>query len=212
MESSTNALKVWKNPHEHLKSVLLQGVLEGLIDGILVLTEQGELVHANGNAYQILEQLSQNEMQTHLIHKEMRRVCQAVIDSLELFPDKSIIVESEVLIEASKVVRIRARWFRLETFNQPLVLLALEDQHQSNQSRAIAEVQKYQLTPREAEIWLLRRANYTYQEIATELVISLNTVKKHLKNIYDKFKFHEPGQYSYHQLEYSSPKPVAREA
>jgi DNA-binding CsgD family transcriptional regulator len=33
---------------------------------------------------------------------------------------------------------------------------------------------------------LLRRANYTCKEIAAELYISLNTVKKHMKNIHAK--------------------------
>jgi DNA-binding CsgD family transcriptional regulator len=50
----------------------------------------------------------------------------------------------------------------------------------------IAEVDKYGLTPREAEVWLLRRAKYALKEIATELSISLNTVKKHIKNIHAK--------------------------
>jgi DNA-binding CsgD family transcriptional regulator len=38
----------------------------------------------------------------------------------------------------------------------------------------------------EAEVWLLRRRHYTLKEIATELSISINTVKKHLKNIHAK--------------------------
>jgi DNA-binding CsgD family transcriptional regulator len=48
------------------------------------------------------------------------------------------------------------------------------------------EVDQYGLTPRQAEVWLLRRANYTYKEIAAELYISLNTVKKHMKDIQAK--------------------------
>ena len=45
---------------------------------------------------------------------------------------------------------------------------------------------KCNLTSREQEIWSLRRSNYSYKEIAAELHITLNTVKKHLKNIYSK--------------------------
>jgi DNA-binding CsgD family transcriptional regulator len=44
----------------------------------------------------------------------------------------------------------------------------------------------YDLTEREAEICLLLRKEYTYQEIAKVLQISLNTVKTHVKNIYAK--------------------------
>jgi WD40 repeat protein len=46
--------------------------------------------------------------------------------------------------------------------------------------------QKHGLTPREQDIWLLYRTNYSYKQIANELNISLNTVKKHMKNIYAK--------------------------
>jgi DNA-binding CsgD family transcriptional regulator len=45
---------------------------------------------------------------------------------------------------------------------------------------------KYDLTEREAEIWMLLRKEYTYQDIAKILQISLNTVKTHVKNIYAK--------------------------
>jgi DNA-binding CsgD family transcriptional regulator len=50
------------------------------------------------------------------------------------------------------------------------------------------ESQKYGLTCREQEIWLLHRANYTYKQIALELCITPNTVKKHMKSIYSKQK------------------------
>lgn len=51
---------------------------------------------------------------------------------------------------------------------------------------AIAQAEHYGLTSREAEVWLLRQANYSCREIAAELYISLNTVKKHMKNIHAK--------------------------
>ncbi|NEO62582.1 MAG: winged helix-turn-helix transcriptional regulator, partial [Moorea sp. SIO4G2] len=35
----------------------------------------------------------------------------------------------------------------------------------------------------------LKKANFTYREIAQQLFISINTVKKHLKNIYAKQKY-----------------------
>jgi DNA-binding CsgD family transcriptional regulator len=65
-------------------------------------------------------------------------------------------------------------------------LVTIEDRQQSTHNAALTDVKKYGLTPREAEIWLLRRANYSYKEIADRLFITLNTVKKHMKNIYAK--------------------------
>ncbi|MBD2073049.1 SUMF1/EgtB/PvdO family nonheme iron enzyme [Phormidium sp. FACHB-592] len=46
--------------------------------------------------------------------------------------------------------------------------------------------QELNLAPRESEVWNLRQAGYTYQQIAAELYITINTVKKHLKNIFVK--------------------------
>ncbi|NJR70496.1 MAG: SUMF1/EgtB/PvdO family nonheme iron enzyme [Synechococcales cyanobacterium CRU_2_2] len=46
-----------------------------------------------------------------------------------------------------------------------------------------AEIQRYGLTHRESEVWQLHRQGYSYDEIAGQLYISRNTVKKHLKAI-----------------------------
>ena len=69
---------------------------------------------------------------------------------------------------------------------QNLLLVTIEDCKQSSQSMAITDAHKYGLTDRETEVWLLRRANLSYKEIAAKLYITINTVKKHLKNIYAK--------------------------
>ncbi|MEP0873116.1 SUMF1/EgtB/PvdO family nonheme iron enzyme [Trichocoleus desertorum AS-A10] len=42
------------------------------------------------------------------------------------------------------------------------------------------------LTSRESEVWELHEAKYSAQEIASKLLISISTVKRHLKNIYAK--------------------------
>ena len=44
----------------HIRS---EGVIESFFDGILILTEQGKLVHANDLARQICEQFSQVKSQ-----------------------------------------------------------------------------------------------------------------------------------------------------
>jgi DNA-binding CsgD family transcriptional regulator len=74
----------------------------------------------------------------------------------------------------------------LDAIQSPCVLVTLEDRLQSIQSTAIAEGHRYGLTPREAEVWLRYRASYSYKDIASELYISHNTVKKHMKSIHAK--------------------------
>ncbi len=66
------------------------------------------------------------------------------------------------------------------------IVVTLEDCNSSSQNIAIADAKKYGLTKREAEVWLLRYANLPYKEIAQHLYITINTVKKHIKNIYAK--------------------------
>jgi len=62
----------------------------------------------------------------------------------------------------------------------------MEDQNLSKQMQAITDAKRYGLTPREAEVWSLHQAKLSYKEIAKNLYITVNTVKKHIKNIYSK--------------------------
>jgi DNA-binding CsgD family transcriptional regulator len=167
-------------------NILLQGVIESFFEGILILTEQGELVQANDLARQICEQLTQGKPQRNPVPQEIWCVCQALIESRSLYHNQPVIIESEITTDKLTWLRIRTQWLKLSAIKHPCLLVILEDRYQSVQNLAIAEVDKYSLTPREAEVWLLRRRQYALKEIATELSISLNTVKKHIKNIHAK--------------------------
>lgn len=165
------------------KHTFFQGLIEGFIDGILILTQQGEWINANNNARKICNILEPNLSQPNNIPAEIWQVCQTLVDSQSLYPNQPVIVESEVKTHQLRALRIRARWIQLEAFNDACLLVILEDRYQSMQRTVIAESKQYGLTPRESEVWLLRRLDYTFQAIADQLFISLNTVKKHMKNI-----------------------------
>ncbi|NJM22295.1 MAG: LuxR family transcriptional regulator [Richelia sp. RM2_1_2] len=164
---------------------LMQAVIESFLDGIFILTIQGELVHANESALHICQQLS-GGIDKFQVPDEIQRICKSLIESRQLFPEQNISIESEIETSTSVKIRIRARWLEANESNENYLLVTLEDRKQTNQSMAISEAIKYDLTERESQVWLLRRANYSYQEIADELYITINTVKKHLKNIYAK--------------------------
>jgi sensor histidine kinase regulating citrate/malate metabolism len=68
--------KQLKNSHfEHSKQPsLLQAVMEGFVDGVLILSNQGELVHANDCARRIFGQLLQPASQTSPLIEEVWRV------------------------------------------------------------------------------------------------------------------------------------------
>lgn len=165
---------------------LLQAIIEGFVDGVLILTEQGEWIHANEFGRRICQQLSQCTSPVNSVPQPIWHVCQSLIESRELFPEHRMIIESEIETDNAAVFRLRVRWLELGENDNPYLLVTIEDRHQSIQNAAIAEARKYGLTPREAEVWLLRKANYSYKEIADRLYITLNTVKKHMKNVYAK--------------------------
>ena len=179
-----------RNQQSTLNNVLLQGVLEGFIDGVLILTMEGELVHGNEHGRLICQQLAKTESHTETVPPQIWHVCQTLLECSEYYPNQPVIIDWELPTSSAESIRIRARWFELEMFPQKCILVTLENQNQSLESLTFSEVKAYGLTPREAEVWLLRRANYAYREIASQLFISLNTVKKHLKNIDLKIMLH----------------------
>lgn len=175
-----NTISTFKEPS------LLQAVLEDFMDGILILTEQGEWLHANDRARRICHQLTQGLAQPDRVPQEIWRACQSLMSSLNRGSSGPVMVEDEITTGKLASYRIRAQWLILERLQHPCLLITLEDQLQSAHCAAIAEGQQYKLTPRELDVWLRYRTNYTYKEIAAELYITHNTVKKHMKNIHAK--------------------------
>ncbi|MDZ7958701.1 MAG: helix-turn-helix transcriptional regulator [Aulosira sp. DedQUE10] len=180
-----NAVKD-ENFQSVLKVDLLQAMIESFIDGILIVTTGGKLVHANEYARSICRQLVPKEAASNAIPEEIWRICESLIESRELFPNEKIIIEAEIEPTPTVKLRLRVRWLQLCVNKHNFLLVTLEDCHQYSQSIAIADAKKYNLTDRETEVWQLRRANLSYKEIANQLYITINTVKKHLKNIHAK--------------------------
>ncbi|MGQ4647028.1 LuxR C-terminal-related transcriptional regulator [Lyngbya aestuarii] len=168
--------------------VVLQGIIENLIDGILIVSEQKELIYANDIASRVLRQLNHNRLCADLVPREIWHICQSLIQSRNLFPNQSWTINSEIFTNDSTVLHIQAKWLTAEIIDNPCILLTVKDQYQTIKNRAVEEAEKYGLTPREKEVWLLQRARYTYKEIAEELSITPNTVKKHMRGIHAKQK------------------------
>lgn len=171
----------------HLQQIyFLQEVLESLQDGILLLTEKGEIIHANASAYQICSQLNPENLQQNFVPQAIRKLCESLIETKSLFPKKQIILSDEIVLDNSNIFRVRVRWMDLERLENPCLLVTIENRYESVKNVALVEVKKYDLTPREAEIWFLYRSSYSYKDIAAKLYISINTVKKHMKSIHAK--------------------------
>ena len=170
------------------QTVLPKEIIEDLVDGILILTEQRDLVYANGYVQRTLRQLNQCQSLASQVPEEMWNVCQMLIKSHQLFPDQHWLIESRIFMGSSIAFNVRAKWLKLENFEQSCIWLSIYGQCQYTQGIVNEESQKYGLTFREKEVWLLHRAGYTYKQVALELHITPNTVKKHLKSIYSKQK------------------------
>lgn len=175
--------------------LFLQAMIEGLIDGVMIVTDRREVLQANLRARQICRKLNTMTSPTveNTVAEEIWRVCHALMESRELFPEHVIIPDSEIELRDGSLLRIRAQWLNLAAdsgLHQPnsraCMLVTLEDRQQSIQNLAIADIQKFDLTPREGQVWQLRLAGRSYKDIAAELFITENTVKKHVKSILAK--------------------------
>ncbi len=176
-----NQLQPQQSAQDH--AFLLQGVLEGITDGILILSERGEWIYHNYYAYRICQQLSQGKAVVHTVPEAIWQTCKALMESRDVYADQPVVIESEIAHSRSSLYRIRVRWLTLDDPQRPYLAVLLEDRWQSSQNRALAEALLYNLSPRQTEVWLLRRAGFTYQQVAIELYITINTVKRHLKDI-----------------------------
>lgn len=88
-------------------------------------------------------------------------------------------------------IRIYANWLHFHPYNcveekASHILITLENCQEILWEDLRIERKKYDLTDRESEIWMMLRQEFSYQEIAQTLQISLNTVKTHVKNLYAK--------------------------
>jgi len=169
-------------------SIFLKGGIENLMDGILILTDQKEILYANDSARHILQQLNQGQSLIERVPGEIWHICQSLIHSRNLFPEQQWLIESEIFTDNSAAFHIRVRWLKLESVKNPCLLLVIEDRYQAIRNLAIEEAERYGLTPREKEVWILHRIGFTYKKTASELFITPNTVKKHMKSIYLKQK------------------------
>jgi DNA-binding CsgD family transcriptional regulator len=168
-------------------SAFLYATLESLVDGILLVSPAGTVLYQNSMARQICQRICQ-QLPAHghpALPQEVWRTCEAAIDSRDMFGDRPVILEAEL-----QSYRIRVQWLDLDRF-APCLLVRLEDCQQSLWGLAIAEAKKYGLTPRETQVWQLRRANLSRQEIADQLLMTMDTVKKHLGNIRVKCQLYQ---------------------
>ncbi len=165
---------------------LLQAVFESYIDGILIVSDRGTILSANRSAREICQKLGSGGSETRQVPPQIWRICQIMIDNADLHDNQPVILDDVIEAGESNSVRVRVRWFKVDGVERPCLHVSLEDRLQSAQKMAIAERARYGLTAREAEVWLLRQVGCTYKAIGARLHITIDTVKKHVRNIHAK--------------------------
>lgn len=159
-------------------------IFDGFSDGLLIVTDQGTLVCANQYARLICHSLMQDPHHSPFVPREIWQICQVVTepDNITCCPEPISVLEGEFYAGHLNSIRVRTRWVKLDKGDRHSLLVILEDKAQLTRQLAIAEAQTCGLTPRETEVWLLHRAGNSRSQIAAQLFISVDTVKKHIKN------------------------------
>ena len=159
--------------------------LETHVGSVLVFTEDGTLIYATENLPDRLKKLLASA-EPGVIPQEILLICQMLKQCRSRFPSQNWAMEFDIFTKDAIALRIRSRWLKLEGFDQPCILLIVEDHQQMMQDIVLDEVQGWGLTPREQEVWLHHQAGCTYSQIAEQLFITINTVKKHMRSVYAK--------------------------
>lgn len=174
--------------HVDIRDPVVEEALTKLTSGILIVTEGKQTLYANDCACRILRQINQERQSSDTIPKEIAYLCNYISDVRRRFPGQHWITKTKICISSAATFSVTARYMKLESLGQSCIIFEMRDQYQLVKGIALEEAKEFGLTERETEIWLLQRANYTYKQIASELFIAPNTVKKHMQNIHLKQK------------------------
>lgn len=189
----------------------ISGMLGGLMDllpqGVMVVSRNLKPVYWNQKAKQLCRVFANGNSPDATLPFIISEIAHRFIRE-NLPPGRSLILEHQT--PHKQTLRFTASWlelpgksFNAQKFSNPLLLLDdttleaseerpeviavfLENCDEVMQKEMQIQQEKYDLTDREVEIWMLIRQEYTYLEIAQRLQISLNTVKTHVKNVYAK--------------------------
>lgn len=164
------------------ENFFLQAIVESYPDGILIVNDSGLVVAANQSARQICKYLEPDRSPESQVPPSIWRICRALLENRDELGDLPIVIDDRIDLLPVGYVRVRARWFIADA-THPCIIVAMEDTLKNARSLVTAEKRRYGLTEREMEVQSLRKAECTYECIAKQLHITVNTVKKHIKNI-----------------------------
>ena len=173
---------------------ILRAALESLQDGFIIASQSGEVHQINEPAERICELLRSESGNLPI---EIWRVCESAIlhwrgsanANQNILSFQKIGLDAEIILPEIGTVRVRVQ--NIKIAQTSCLLIVLEDRQQTIRNRALSDATIFGLTERETEVWQLRLRGDGYKEISAALWISVDTVKKHVKNILAKRRSHE---------------------
>ena len=171
-------------------SSLLSALVEALPKGLIVLSTDRTIVYWNQNARRLCQELASTQRYRTMLPTIVTELCGQMVEAKTA--EAPLLVDCQTPDGCS--FRLTACWLlgtmsdtvALACNQQAYVLITIDNQDELLRQDIQLEQKKFQLTNREAEVWLLLKQEYSYQAIATALHISLNTVKTHIRNIHAK--------------------------
>ena len=169
---------------------ILRAVLGNLQDGFIIANQTGKIRQINLPAERICNLLCNSiEDQDEQLPAEIWHVCQSALKNKDVLSFNKIGIDADIILPNIGPVRIRVQ--NITIGKEPSLLIVLEDRQQTIRNKALSDAALYGLTDRETEIWQMRLRDLSYKEISASLWISVDTVKKHVKNILAKQRSHQ---------------------
>ncbi len=158
--------------------------------GILVISTDLQAVYVNAQATTLCQAM-QETLEPELpaaVQSACRQFLQAPMDRQ---PWQSYYESDPADLNHYLLIRLKVRWLSstllaTATPLSTLLLVTLEDYSESVHQEMQQEKRQFGLTDRETEIGTLLRLGWTYQAIADRMHISVNTVKSHVRHLYNK--------------------------
>jgi len=152
-------------------------------DGYLLTNKRGQIIYQNESTSKIMKELKLNSEQSNSLIKQFEY-------STNSTQTNSLITRTN---KRYKMKIIKQPNDQLTNKKEPYYLIHLKENNEHNQlSEQLQHISH--LTPREKEVCQLLLKRRTYKQIATELFISINTVKKHIQHIYEKLSVNNRSQ------------------
>ncbi|MEM7061572.1 MAG: helix-turn-helix transcriptional regulator [Cyanobacteria bacterium P01_B01_bin.77] len=172
--------------NESVISSLLKTALDNLVDGLLIVAANGRILQANAMATRVCHSLAPMPTDRAQLPTALWRLCHPIFKNMANGIETHLGLEIDIATNQYQPIRVRIQPLNLKVQQEDCLMLILEDRQQANRRRAVADGNRYGLTPREVDVWELRLQQQSYETIAKTLFITENTVKKHVKSILAK--------------------------